>query len=120
MGRFELVTSEGIVDELISVFGKPYFRDRMSDQQAAENVALLRRRATVVEITVQMSGIATHPADDGIMSLAASAQADYLVTGDRRFRERVGTYQGVTLITPRDFLTLLDSDTDREPEHAVD
>ncbi|HZO26778.1 MAG TPA: putative toxin-antitoxin system toxin component, PIN family [Chloroflexota bacterium] len=109
MGHFELVISEEIINELIAVFAKPYFRDRMSDQQAAENVALLRRRAVVAVITVQLSDVATHPADDVILSLAVSSQVDYLVTGDRRFRKKVGTYEGVTLITPRNFLTVLDA-----------
>ena len=118
-GHFELVICEEIVDELISVFGKPYFRHRMSDQQAAENIALLRRRATVAVITVQLSDVATHPADDVILSVAVSAQVDYLVTGDRRFREKVGTYEGVTVITPRDFLTVLDAEAGGEQEPAV-
>jgi predicted nucleic acid-binding protein len=55
LGHFELVTSSEIVDELIAVFGKPYFRARMTDQQAAENIALLRRRATVVSSSVQLT-----------------------------------------------------------------
>ena len=115
LGHFELVVSEEIVDELIGVFAKPYFRARMSDRQAAENIALVRRRATLMAITVRLSGVATHPADDVVISLAVSAQVDYLVTGDRRFRETIGTYEGVTLITPRDFLTILDAEADDQP-----
>src|SRR5437762_7623300 len=81
LGHFELVISNEIIDELIYVFGKPYFRAHMSDQQAAENIGMLRRRATVLPITIQLSGVATHPEDDVVISLAVSAQADYLVTG---------------------------------------
>lgn len=114
VGRFELVISGDIIDELIAVFGKPYFRARMTDQQAAENIALLRRRATVVAITVRLSGIASHPEDDLVISLAVSAQVDYLVTGDRRFRDKVGAYEGVTMISPRNFLTMLDAEADEQ------
>ena len=109
LGHFELVISEEIIDELIGVFDKPYFRARISDQQAAENIALLRRRATVVNINVHLSGVATHPEDDVIISLAVSERVDYLVTGDHRFRDHVGTYQGVVLISPREFLRVLDA-----------
>jgi uncharacterized protein len=115
LGHSEFVISEEIIDELIYVFGKPYFRAHMSDQQAAENIALLRQRATVVAITVQLSGVATHPEDDVVISLAVSAQVNYLVTGDRRFRNKVGTYERVTLISPRDFLTMLDAEADEQP-----
>ena len=56
MGHFELVISEEIINELIAVFAKPYFRDRMSDQQAAENVALLRRRTEGLRLKAQPTG----------------------------------------------------------------
>jgi putative PIN family toxin of toxin-antitoxin system len=116
LGHFELAISQEIIDELIGVFAKPYFRARMSDQQAAENIALLRRRATVVSITVRLSSVATHPEDDVILSLAVSAEVEYLVTGDRAFREQVGTYESVALISPRDFLTLLDAEAEADEE----
>jgi predicted nucleic acid-binding protein len=59
-----------------------------------------------------VNGVATHPEDDLVLSTALSGKADYLVTGDKRFVARVATYQGVRLISPRDFLTLLEeSDT---------
>jgi putative PIN family toxin of toxin-antitoxin system len=109
-GRFELIISAEIIDELIAVFAKPYFRARMTDQQAAENIALLRRRATQVTLTVHLAGIATHPADDVILSVAVQAHVDYLVTGDRRFREHVVSHGRVVLLSPREFLDVLDAD----------
>lgn len=117
LGFFELVISAHIIDELIVVFGKPYFRTRMSDRQAAENIVLLRRRAIMVPIDRSLTDIATHPEDDVILSVAVSAQVDYLVTGDRRFRVHVGSYDGVTLISPRDFLTILDGRSAEHPKH---
>ena len=116
LGHFELAISQEIIDELIGVFGKPYFRARMSDQQAAENIALLRRRASVVSITVRLSGVATHPEDDIVLSVAVSAEVEYLVTGDRAFREQVDTCESVTLISPRDFLNLLDAEAEADEE----
>jgi hypothetical protein len=38
---------------------------------------------------------------------AAVWAADYLVTGDRQLL-RIGSYRGVAIVSPRDFLTLLD------------
>jgi predicted nucleic acid-binding protein len=43
-----------------------------------------------------------------VLATAVSASADYLVTGDNRFVTRVQLFQGVTLMSPRDFITLLD------------
>jgi putative PIN family toxin of toxin-antitoxin system len=109
LGRFELIVSEEIIEELRGVFAKPYFQARMSAQQAADNVTLLRRRATVLLVTAQIRGVARHPEDDIVLALAVSAQADYLVTGDLAFRRAVPRYRGVTLVSPRDFLDLLEA-----------
>ena len=53
-----------------------------------------------------MSGVATHPEDDLILSTAIVSKADYLVTSDRQLLA-LGEYEGVRIITPRDFLTVL-------------
>jgi predicted nucleic acid-binding protein len=54
-----------------------------------------------------VAGIATHPEDDLIVATALSAKADYLVTGDRKLLE-LGTYAGITFVSPRGFLDHLD------------
>jgi len=65
------------------------------------------QHATLYPITVTITGVATHPEDDLVLATALSAGADYLVTGDRRFRARVPRYQGVIVISPADFLIIL-------------
>jgi predicted nucleic acid-binding protein len=67
----------------------------------------LQAQATLTSLTIQVRGVATHPEDDLILSTALSGGADYLVTGDAPFRKQVPAYRGVTLISPRDFLALL-------------
>ena len=41
-----------------------------------------------------------------MLATAVSAQADYLVTGDIQL-QKLGTYGGVTILSPRAFLDLL-------------
>jgi predicted nucleic acid-binding protein len=53
-----------------------------------------------------VQGVASHPEDDLILATAVSAQADYLVTGDRQLLA-LGRYQGVEIVTPRAFATIL-------------
>ena len=50
--------------------------------------------------------MATHPEDDLILATAVAGNAAYLVTGDRKLRE-VGSFHGVTMLSPRDFLERL-------------
>jgi uncharacterized protein len=58
-------------------------------------------------ITVSVSGVATHPEDDLVLAAAVSAKVDYLVTGDANLR-KVDRFQGVNILSPREFLFLLE------------
>lgn len=105
-GAFHLVISEPLLIELIRTLDNPYFRARLTVQQIERALALLRRRASVVAITAEVAGVATHPEDDLVLATAVSGPADYLVTGDRKLQE-LGHYQGVTILSPRAFVELL-------------
>jgi uncharacterized protein len=70
----------------------------------------LESDAVLVPITVNVQGVASHPEDDVILATAVSARADYLVTGDRQLLA-LGEYQGVQMVTPRDFLAILSLQT---------
>jgi predicted nucleic acid-binding protein len=104
---FTLVLSEPILTEVARALAKPYFAAYISPEEAAADLVLLRQQAEIVALTVRVSGVATHPADDLLLATAASAGVDYLVTGDGPFRRRVPTYKGVTLVSPREFLAIL-------------
>ena len=65
-----------------------------------------------VPVTAQVQGVATHPEDDLILATAISGNADYLVTGDRQLLA-LGSYGGVRIVTPRDFLAILDAESAR-------
>lgn len=108
--EYELVTSEHILTELARTFQQPYFRRHLTSDQQSNNLALVRTHATIVAITVEVHGVATHPEDDQILATAASASADYLVTGDVKL-QRLGGYQGVTIVSPRAFLDILHQPT---------
>jgi uncharacterized protein len=66
----------------------------------------LESDAVLVPITVTVQGVASHPEDDLILATAVSAQANYLVTGDRQLLA-LGQYQGVQIVTPREFAVIL-------------
>jgi predicted nucleic acid-binding protein len=70
-------------------------------------MAFVHSHAQRVSITVAVSGVATHPEDDLVLATAISAGADYLVTGDRRFRTRIPRYRSVLLLSPAEFLAVL-------------
>lgn len=104
---FTLVVSEPILVELARTLANPYFSSRLSPADIAAALAQLQTDAQIQQLTVEVSGIASHPQDDEILATALSAQAEYLVTGDTPLRNR-GIYEGTHLLSPRQFLELLD------------
>jgi len=105
-GVYHLVVSEHILAELEDTWRAPYWQARFSPTASAEALSLLRSDAIVTALTVEVSGVATHSEDDLILATAVAGNADYLVTGDRQLRA-VGTFHGVTMLSPREFLELL-------------
>jgi predicted nucleic acid-binding protein len=85
---------------------RPYFAARLHPQDVRDFVELLRTDALVVPLTATVQGVATHPEDDLTLATAVSGGAQYLVTSDRQLL-RLGSYQAVTIVSPRQFLELL-------------
>lgn len=106
-GAYHLVVSEHILEELAETWRDPYWQARISSTERAEVISLLRGTAIVTALTVEVSGVATHPEDDLILATAVASKATCLVTGDRKLRA-VGNFQGVTILSPREFLTVLE------------
>lgn len=106
--EFELILSEPIISELEEVLQKPYFRKHLKTYEIVSFFDLLENEATVTPITVNLSGVTTHPQDDLVLATAVSAKAQYLVSGDGPLLQKVGSlYQKVNLVTPREFLQIL-------------
>ena len=104
---FTLIVSEHILAELADTFTDAYFTRRLSAAAIADALDALRIDALIQPITVDVTGVASHPEDDVVLATALSASAPYLVTGDKRLLQR-GTYRGTQLLSPRAFLALLD------------
>lgn len=109
-GDFSVVLSEEILTEVNRALHQSYFLSRFGEERIRAYLSLLRSTARVVPITVEVHGVATHPEDDLILATALSAQADYLVTGDRQL-QNLESSQGVTILSPRAFLELLESES---------
>jgi putative PIN family toxin of toxin-antitoxin system len=105
-GVYQLLVSDHLLGELARTFTEAYFSRHLSPQQRANNLALLHDQATRVAITAQVRRVATHPEDDLVLATAVSGKAQYLVTGDRKLQE-LGSYQGVTIVSPRAFVDTL-------------
>ena len=113
--EFVLVVSETILTELERTLRSPYFSEFLSSAQVNANIELLRRESYVAEVTSVVKGVATHHEDDLVLALAESVSAPYLVTGDRQLL-RLGMHKETRIVSPRDFLALLDARDDEDEE----
>lgn len=106
---FELISGHAIVEEAIRTLLTRRIQQRYTVTPVdIEGVrALLEREATHVSVTAEVPRVATHPEDDLILATADSADADHLVTGDHQL-QRLGTYKGVRIVSPRQFLEILE------------
>lgn len=106
--RFVMLTSATILDEIRWNLGNYFFHEQMTRAEMDENLALLHNEATLVVPTIMVHGVATHPKDDLILSAAVSADADYLVTGDRQLLA-LGQCGGIPIVSPSIFLDILNA-----------
>jgi putative PIN family toxin of toxin-antitoxin system len=102
---FELCVSDFILDELGRTLKKAYFVSRLPDQGAAF-LEMLGQVVTVIPMSLMVVGLVSDPNDDPIISTAVSAQAHYLVSGDKAVLA-VGHVQGIPILTARQFYDLL-------------
>ena len=62
--------------------------------------------ADVVEETRSVSAVVADPDDNKYLAAALEGRADVVVSGDKHLLD-LGEYEGVRIVTPRVFLTML-------------
>ena len=106
--RFACLCSEVIVAEVMRTLARPRVQRKYTirPDEVDELQRFLESDLVSVAVTAEVRGAAKHPEDDLILATTVSAGADYLVTGDRQL-QALGSFQGVTIVSPRGFLTIL-------------
>jgi hypothetical protein len=107
-GAFELLVSEPILSECLRVLSYKRIRARhqLSDDQIAATISGLREFATVVNVVEKLEVIKEDPDDNKIIECAIAGDAEYVVSGDVHLLS-VEQYQGIPILSPRVFLTML-------------
>lgn len=112
-GRYRLVLSEEILTETArSLLTKDSVRRYAAylDEDVHGYLAWLLSVAELVDDVPELSVVPGDPEDDMVVATAVAAEADYLVTGDRRHLLPMKEYRGIPFIAPRHFLDLLQSE----------
>lgn len=107
-GDFILVTSLYLIDELNHVLSYPRVVDRLrvSDAEVEAILAALLSQAEMVPGKLKLPGVTRDPKDDPVVACAVEGKADYIVSGDQDLLV-LEIFQGVQIITPRQFVELI-------------
>ena len=106
--RFGLVgsaVSEAIIDQVRRALAGPRFR--FPSSVVADVEAEMRTLSALVHPTIRLAVITAKESDNRILECAVTASADLIVTGDRKHLLPLGSYRGIRIVSPAEFLRLL-------------
>ena len=83
----------------------------MNPTIADEWLEYIRVFALIVQATGAGQGITRDPKDDKFLDAAVSGKAAYLISSEKDLQV-IGAYQGVKIVSPKEFLDILASFTD--------
>lgn len=104
-GRFALLTSADQLDELMRVTRYPKIRERLSPALAGRLINEIRDLAVLLK-ALPIVTASLDPYDNYLLAMASAGSADFLITGDKRDLLALRLFEGVRIITVRDFLVM--------------
>ena len=106
-----LATSPALIAELENTLALPRFRKRIADAgTAVDELVAAYRDATVLVTPRDVPRVVTDDVDDDhVIAAALAARARHIVTGDRVHLLPIGVHEEIAIVSPRQFLDLLES-----------
>ncbi len=101
-GRCEAVVSPALLAEYHEILEE--LRLDYPDRAPVEWVTALTEATTLVFPTDRASGATADPDDEMILECALAAEADYIVSGDKKHLLALRQFRGIPIISPADFL----------------
>lgn len=108
-GRFEMVVSRRLLEELSDVLMRERLRRYGPIERARAHIRRARRAGIHVEVEGEPERLVPGaPKDDYLVALARASGADYLVSGDPHLAQTPPGEEAVPVLTPRQFSELLE------------
>lgn len=110
-GRFILITSPILIDEVERVFRYPRIQKKyhITDKQVTNVIKNLINYSITTPGKIKLSVITRDPQDNEVLIAALEGEADYIVSGDTDLLE-LKSYKGIKIVSPSEFLELLGED----------
>ncbi|MBI3616367.1 MAG: putative toxin-antitoxin system toxin component, PIN family [Candidatus Omnitrophica bacterium] len=100
-GQIELFLSEFILEELSRNLRK---KVGLGSEEVLETIRLLKNHAQIISPKEKVAVIREKEADNRILECALEANAQVLVTGNFKHIRPLGSFRGIEILTPREFL----------------
>lgn len=106
--RFEVVISLEIIGELGKVIRYPKIQEKyhLPEQYVEQFLGLINNQAIVVKPVRKITQIKSDPTDNSYLECAIAGGAAYIISGDQHLL-RLVEYQGIPILSPAEFLTVL-------------
>jgi uncharacterized protein len=106
-GRFELITSAEINEEILEVLNRPRIREKYHIEDRIIDIgAILYTQATLVEPKHRLK-VSKDPDDNKFLEAALQGRANYIVTGDKKDLLMLKEYKGIHIVTPAEFIKIM-------------
>lgn len=103
-GRVKGLICPEILDELTEKLEQKL---KFTPIQVIETIADLLTFLRLITIANTLNFLTTDPNDNMVLECAVVGNATHIVTGDKRHLLPLGSYQGIAIVSAKDFLTLV-------------
>jgi hypothetical protein len=107
-GKFELVTSHKILDELYRVLHKRTIQKHFnpSEDEIEEYVEVIKEKAIITPDLYQTGRIKKDPTDNKLLACAMEAKADFIVSGDKHLKE-IKQFHEIRIVDAKTFVEIV-------------
>lgn len=103
-GRFQAVISPPLLAEYEETYQELCLQ--YPDRHPVNWIGALAEAAELVFPVERVTGVTADPFDDMVLECALAAEAEYLVSGDKKHLLPLKEFRGIRILNPMDFLTL--------------
>lgn len=104
-GRFRLVLSRFILDEISAVLKRKFGWEEKATDTAIRKLSSI---ADILETDIRINIIKSDDSDNRILECGVSGGADIIVSGDTKHILPIKNYKGMKIIGPIEFLVILE------------
>ena len=107
--EFQVVVSEALLSEYRNtlLYERVAVRHQLGVEEVVDLIGRIRRFAVLAASKEVIAAIVEDPADNRVLECAVAGGVDYIITGDKRQLLRLQEFQGIQILSPAGFLSVL-------------